>query len=175
MRSAAFGTFCSTEGCRGGPRARVRGEAGQATVEAAAILPVLMLVFAIILQPVCLCYTRAVMRAAAAEAARAATTAYGGDTAECEACVRRRLGAVPEVPLFHVGGSRDWEVTIARTDHQVDVTIAGHARPLPIMGAIAGAAFERDGSGIVLRVSLSMRGRPSWLGGDYSDWQSVWG
>lgn len=139
------------------------------------ILPALMLVFSLLLQPVCLCYTRAVMRAAAAEAARAATTAYAGSMTDCVACVRRRLRAVPEVPLFHVGGSSDWKIGISRADKQVDVTISGHARPLPIMGALAGAAFERDSTGIVLRVTLTMQGRPSWLGGDYSDWQSIWG
>ena len=160
-------TTCTT---RGG-----RGQRGQATVEAALLLPALMLVFALLLQPVCLCYSRAIMRAAAAETARAAATAYQGDVSGCEEYARRRLRAVPDVPLFHVGGSGDWKVSIERGDTHVDVRIVGHARPLPLMGALASAAWKRDAAGIVLEVELSVDSRPRWLGGDYDAWQTMWG
>lgn len=148
---------------------------GQGTVEAAVVLPSVMLLFALLLQPVCLSYTRAIMRGAAGECARAAATAYGSDMAACRAYALRRLEAVPEVPLFHVGGARDWKVDISRSDGHVEVSIQGHARPLPIMGALAALASMSDGQGVVLRVSLSEDTRPSWVGGSYSDWQSMWG
>ena len=115
------------------------------------------------------------MRAAAGEAARAAATAYGGDTAACVACAKRRLRAVPEAPLFHVGGEGDWSVAIDRTDAHVNVHIEGHARPLPLMGMLASMAWRRDGTGLVLEVSLSEDVRPSWLKGDYGAWQTIWG
>lgn len=152
-----------------------RGQRGQATVEAAVVLPSVMLVLALLLQPVCLSYTRAVMWSAAGECARAAATAYGGNMAACEAFARRRLEAVPDVPLFHVGGSGDWDVRVAGSDGHADVTIRGHARPLPLMGALASLASMSDGQGIVLEVSLSEDMRPSWVGGDYDAWQSIWG
>ena len=133
-----------------------------------------MLVLALLLQPVCLSYTRAVMRAAAAECARAAATAYGGDVGACREYALRRLRAVPDVPLFHVGGTSDWEVTVDRAEGRVDVRIRGHARPLPLMGLLAAAAWERDGSGLVLSVELGEDTRPSWLGGDYATWQQIW-
>lgn len=148
---------------------------GQATVEAAVLLPTLMLLFALLLQPVCLSYTRAIMRGAAGECARAAATAYGGDISSCESYALRRLKAVPEVPLFHVGGQSDWNVQINRSDSHVDVSIVGHARPLPLMGAVAALMSESDGTGVVLRVSLSEDTRASWVGGDYGTWQKIWG
>lgn len=150
-------------------------EQGQSTVEAAVVLPSVMLVFALLLQPVCLSYTRAVMRGAAGECARAASTAYGSDLASCKSYALRRLEAVPEVPLFHVGGQGDWSVQIDRGEGQVSVQITGHARPLPLLGALGALASMRDGQGVVLRVSLTEQTRPGWVGGDYSAWQSMWG
>lgn len=154
---------------------RLAGTRGQATVEAAATLPSVMLVVALLVQPACLSYTRAVMREAAGECARAAATAYQGDVSACREFALRRLRGVPELPLFHVGGSGDWDVEISRSDTHVDVSIAGHARPLPLMGAVAALMGMSDGTGVVLRVSLSRDTRASWVGGDYSGWQTMWG
>ena len=148
---------------------------GQSTVEAAVVLPSVMLVFALLLQPACLSYTRSVMRGAAGECARAAATAYGSDLGSCKAFALRRLAAVPEVPLFHVGGQSDWSIRIDRGEKQVSVQISGHARPLPLLGALSGLVSMRDGKGVVLRVSLSEQMRPDWVGGDYGAWQSMWG
>ena len=148
---------------------------GQATVEAALTLPSVMLVLALMVQPACLSYTRAIMREAAGECARAASTAYNGDVAACKEFALRRLRAVPEVPLFHVGGDGDWDIAIERGDGHVDVSIAGHARPLPLMGAVAAFMGMSDGEGVMLRVSLSSDTRASWVGGDYGAWQTMWG
>ncbi len=152
-----------------------RGQKGQATVEAAVTIPSTMLVFALLLQPVCLSYTRMVMCAAAGECARAAATAYGGDVAACREFALRRLAAVPDAPLFHVGGRADWDVRIDRTDSHVNVSISGHARPLPLMGAAARLLAASDAKGLVLRVELSEDTRAEWVGGDYDAWQSMWG
>lgn len=148
---------------------------GQATVEAAVLLPSVTLVLALLLQPVCLSYTRAVMRCAAGECARAAATAYGEDLASCKAFALRRLAAVPDVALFHVGGQADWEIALERSDMQVEVSIKGHARPLPLMGVVATLMHGSDDTGVVLHVSLSERTRADWVGGDYDSWQQMWG
>ena len=159
-----------------GPLLRLAfGERGQGTVEAAVTLPAVMLVFALLLQPACLSYTRMVMRGAAGECARAAATAYGGDVASCREYALRRLRAVPEVPLFHVGGQGDWSVAVNRSDTHVEVTIEGHARPLPLLGAVAALMRMSDAQGVVLRVSLSVDTRAEWVGGDYGSWQKMWG
>ena len=91
--------------------------AGQATVEAAVLIPSVMLLLGILVQPVCLLYTRAVMHGTAAETARAVLTARGAeDLTECEQYARRRLAAVPEVSVFHVGGTDDWQIGVAQGD-----------------------------------------------------------
>ena len=148
---------------------------GQGTVEAAVTIPAVMLVLTLLIQPVCLSYTRMVMRGAAGECARAAATAYGGDVTGCKEFALRRLKAVPEVPLFHVGGTGDWSIVVNRSDTHVEVSIQGHARPLPLMGAVAALMRMSDGTGVVLRVSLSVDTRADWVGGDYGTWQKVWG
>ena len=156
-------------------RSFVSDERGQGTVEAAVTMPAVMLVLALLMQPVCLSYTRMVMRGAAGECARAAATAYAGNTNGGEEFALRRLKAVPEVPLFHVGGTSDWSIAVNRSDAHVEVTIQGHARPLPLMGAVAALMRMSDGTGVVLRVSLSVDTRADWVGGDYGTWQKVWG
>ena len=73
-------------------------ESGQATVEAAFLLPVLFVGLLLLMQPGILLYDRLVMQAAASEGCRllATKTAAAGDMAEsCEAFVRHRLGAIP--------------------------------------------------------------------------------
>lgn len=139
------------------------------------LLPSLLVVLALLLQPVCLAYTRTVMCAAAGECARAALTAYGSDLGSCRAYALRRLEAVPEVSLFHVGGQADWQVAVSSSGNQVSVRVAGHARPLPLFGALASALGKHDGTGLLLEVSLDERMRPSWLGGGYDAWQTIWG
>lgn len=148
---------------------------GQTTVEAAVLLPTLMLLLALLVQPVCLCYTRMVMCHVAAETLRVLGTARDEGTAARFAL--RRLRAVPEASLFHVGGERDWDVAVTHEDggRAVDATISGHARPLPFFGLLALAFSERDAYGIVLRVQVRADVRPSWVGGDYGDWQQMWG
>ena len=64
-----------------GLAAALRREGAQATVEAAFLIPCLLTLMLLALQPVCLLYTVAVMESAAAETARvAATRAGGGET-----------------------------------------------------------------------------------------------
>lgn len=133
------------------------------------------LVLALLLQPVCLLYTRSVMQHAACHAARAALTTTSGEDAVRELALRR-LAAVPEAPPFHVGGRGDWDVSVGGvgTSH-VSVSITGHARPLPLAGAVAALAMGSDGSGVVLRVSVEENLRPEWLEGGYDDWVGMWG
>lgn len=118
------------------------------------------------------------MRAAAAETARAVMGDYDGDLSDCRAFALRRLSAVPEVSLFHVGGADDWQVEASREGGlgtSVTVEISGHARPLPLMGVGAAAFGESDSAGIVLKARASERMRPEWLGGAYGAWQGMWG
>ncbi|MDO5106794.1 MAG: pilus assembly protein [Coriobacteriaceae bacterium] len=146
---------------------------GQATVEAAFLLPTVLLTMGLLLEPACLLYTRMAMRHAAAETARLLVTAASEDDAE--AFCLRRLEAVPEVGLFHTGGQGDWEIGLSSEEGMVRVTIRGHARPLPLLGLVVGGVLGRDERGVVLEVDHSARLRPEWLGGDEHVWSEIWG
>lgn len=154
---------------------RLGGERGQSSVEAAVLVPALLLTVALLVQPACLLYTRSVMSGAAAESARLAATAKS--STDVESFARRRLKAVPEVSVFHVGGEEDWSIAVegvggART---AKVRIRGHARPLPLMAAIAGALAGADGEGVVMEVEAEVKARADWVEGSYGDWIGIWG
>ncbi len=146
---------------------------GQASVEAALLLPAVLLVLGMLLQPACLLYTRMVMEQAAAETGRLLVTASCGDDAVRAFCIRR-LSAVPAVSLFHVGGADDWQIEFSERSGYVEVAIRGHARPLPVFGMLARLAIDHDDQGIVLAATYAHRLRPSWLGGDVDAWMGVW-
>lgn len=147
---------------------------GQSSVEAAVLLPTLMLLLSMLIQPVCLAYTKTLMRGAAAEGVRLLGTTSSEEN--CRAFVLRRLGAVPEVSLFHTGGTEDWQIEMTQSDGgSVSVGITGHARPLPFFGALARVWGESDGQGVLLKVQVSERLRPGWLEGSYADWIGMWG
>lgn len=151
-----------------------RGNDGQASVEAAVLIPSLLVVVALLVQPTCLLYTRSVMSGTAAEAVRLAATSSSTD--EVVAFVKRRLKAVPEVSVFHAGGEADWSVSVSGTGTaRPRVEISGHARPLPLTAAIAGAVAGSDGSGVVLKVEKEADARAGWVQGAYSDWVGMWG
>lgn len=146
---------------------------GQATVEAAFLVPTLLLTMGLLLEPACLLYTRMVMGQAAAETARLLVTSSGSPEVSKLFCLRR-LAAIPEVSLFHVGGSDDWDIELSKDRGAVSVSIRGHARPLPLLGLLAGGVLGYDGQGVILSVRYEATLRPSWLGGDAHDWATVW-
>lgn len=138
------------------------------------LIPSLLFVLALLVQPACLLYTCSVMSGAAAEAARLA--AASSDAEAVESFVRRRLRAVPEVGVFHEGGEEDWSVTVEGMGAgKAKVKVRGHARPLPLMAAISGALLGADGSGVVLEVESEVSARAGWVEGAYADWVGVWG
>lgn len=154
--------------------AAARGRSGQASVEAAALIPALLAVVALLVQPACLLYTRQAMSSAAAETARLAATASSAD--EVVAFARRRLKAVPEVSVFHTGGEQGWSVSVEGTGTgKTRVTITGHARPLPLTAAVAGALCGSDADGVRIEVTEEVDARAGWVQGSYSDWVGIWG
>ena len=146
---------------------------GQASVEAALLLPALLLVLGMLLQPTCLLYSRMVMEQAAAETARLLVTASCGEDAVHAFCLHR-LASIPEASLFHVGGEDDWTIDFAEEAGRAEVSITGHARPLPVFGFFAGIVLDHDARGVVLSVRYAQRLRPDWLGGDADAWADVW-
>lgn len=116
------------------------GERGQATVEAAFLIPILFTVLLLSVQPGMVLYDRMVMQAAASDACRLAavkTDAVGDSSQAVEAFVRHRLGAIPPVPCFHVhDGGCSWEVSVQGDEHseKVSVEVVGKVKPLPFFG-----------------------------------------
>lgn len=150
------------------------GVAGQSSVEAAAMLPVIMLLLALLVQPVCVLFTQTIMRHTAAECARVLATS--GDQAATCSYALRRLRAVPDASLFHVGGQRDWRVQAERSKDgkSVRILITGHVRPFPLFGVALDLLGPRDHDGTLLEAEVEERTRPDWLGGDYDDWAASW-
>ena len=137
---------------------------GQATVEAAFLLPVLCVLVLLLVQPGILLYDRMVMEGAAADACRLlATTSNSREGAQeqCEAYVRRRLGAVPQQDCFHVHGPQcTWDIRLEgdEASQSVRVSIATEARPLPLLGTAASLLGIVNGRGnFVVEVSVAQQ------------------
>ncbi len=153
----------------------LRGRSGQASVEAALLVPVVLTLVALLVQPACVLYTRAVMASTAAELTRLAATSRGGE-GDVRAYALRRLAAVPDLPVFHEGGAGAWEVAVTGPgdEGRVTASVEGSVRPLPLLGAIV-AALGASGGGVVeLRVEVTREVRASWIGGEYAEWIGVW-
>ena len=128
------------------------GERGQATVEAAFLIPVLFTVLLLSVQPGMVLYDRMVMQAAASDACRLAavkTDAVGDSSQAVEAFVRHRLGA-------------------------------GKVKPLPFLGAGALLLGMTDDDGLLtVKVRCERATQPEWVAGspqglDPEAWIGAW-
>jgi len=164
-------------------------ERGQATVEAAFLIPVLFLVMLMVLQPAILLYDRMVMESAAAEGCRLLMTDAGGADRRVpvggitlgddayEDYVRRRLGAIPPIPIFHLhedGCSYEIEMTGDETSAEVSVTIRNRVRLLPLIGQVADAVGRAEGGICTQEVQVHLPGRPDWVQGTPEEWAAAW-
>lgn len=153
----------------------VRDESGQASVEAAFLLPLLFALFGLLLQPSILLYDRCVMNDAAAQGCRLlATATTGQDTVRDY--VERRLSSIPRLACFHEG--TDWQIELSggEGDDVQTVRIINRAQALPLFGITAGLAGQVDrGGAIELEVEQSTNCIPAWArGGDPGTWVAHW-
>lgn len=112
---------------------------GQATVEAALVLPVLFLVILLLVQPAIVLYVRGVMSAAAHETCRLIATAPAGvRSGAFEGFTRRRLGSIPPIPLFHEHDPCSYVIDLSGDESSgiVTVRIENTMRPLPLIGTV---------------------------------------
>ena len=146
---------------------RFSSEQGQTSVEAAFLLPILLVIFGLLLQPAVLLYNRCVMQSAAAETCRLIETNVASD-ATVRAYAQRRLGAIANAAVFHEGGAQGWEVswTGAELDDAVEVTIVNHVKPLPLLGIVAGLTEHVDSDGLIVQtVKVESSLAPAWAAG----------
>jgi hypothetical protein len=182
--------MCSCTDTKGGAMFSRRGlsgdELGQGTVEAAFVLPVLMGLILLLLQPGIVLYDRMVMKAAAAEGCRLLATSssdFGDESKSVEAFVRHRLASVPPVNIFH---SHDdgctWEIACSGDEDagSVSVSIGNQLEPVPLV-AFGMRAFGalNDSGRMRIDVTESMQTQPSWAwstsaGQDISAWPGAW-
>lgn len=161
-------------------------EEGQATVEAAFLIPVVFLCLLLLLQPGIVLYDRMVMQAAASEACRllaTKTNAIADTENSCKAYVFSRLGSIPPVSCFHVHeGMCSWDIHLVgdESSRNVSVAIANELRPLPLLDvgmSFFGLLNERGN--FELEVSRSQTIQPMWVDGveagrNPSDWIGAW-
>lgn len=154
---------------------RFFSEKGQASIEAAVLLPALFALFALLLQPAILLYNNCIMNAAAAEGCRLLATNTASD-ASVRAYVERRLKAIPNLSIFHRGN--DWEITWDAGANGANLQIVNHAEPLPLFGLTASFTKSMDPHGkIEQRVEASCSPVPEWVaaqGYEPATWISEW-
>lgn len=144
---------------------KLKERCGQSTIEAAFVLPVLMLLLLMMLQPGICLYDHIVMRSAAAEGCRLLATS-SADASTNEDYIRRRLSAIPDIPIFHDhSGECSYEIEMFgdETSSEVGVRISNRMKPLPLLDlAMRLANVLDDGGYLVIEARSDMRTQPGW-------------
>lgn len=142
---------------------------GQATVEAALLIPALLIRLLLLIQPGILLYTRMVMEGAAAEGCRVLATASSleENTATVEDFVKRRLASVPQQENFHVHDpSCSWQIDLSGNEasEEVTVSISTEVKPLPLfdLGLDALGVLNSNGN-YELKVSHHLTTKSTWV------------
>lgn len=161
-------------------KANGHSESGQATLEAAFAIPVLMVLLLLLLQPGIILYDRIVMEGAAAEGCRLLATSGSPGQAEDD-FIRRRLSAVPQADIFHVHTAGcTWEIALDGDERcqEVGVRISTEVQPLPLIDAVVGLFGMANGSGnLKVEVEKRMDVKDAWVmtspdGSDPAGWVS---
>ena len=150
----------------------IQREAGQASVEAAFLIPIVFIMLLLLIQPGIILYDRMVMQSAASEGCRLLATktdAVGFSDEKYESYILRRLGSIPPQDNFHVhNGTCSWEIELVGNENSavVNVTIKNKVRPLPLLDSGAKLLGLLDESGLLtIEVSVSMPTQPYWVSG----------
>ncbi len=153
---------------------------GQASVEAAMLIPLLLVGMLIALQPAIVLYDRLVMEAAASEGCRVIETLPSADAELARGYIERRLAAIPAVSVFHCGY---WDIEMTGAGQQserVSVRISHALKPLPLIGAGMGAVGLAGSDGMLHQeVFREVRQHDDWalrseFGLDFQAWVQRW-
>lgn len=143
---------------------------GQATVEAAFLIPIFFVLLLMLIQPGILLYNHMVMKAAAQEGCRlvATKTDVLGESADrYRDYIHHRLGSIPEQENFHIhDGNCSWNIEIIgseETDY-VSVIITNQLKLLPLFdfgSQLLGLSSETGNFEQVVVAELNTY--PSWV------------
>ena len=113
---------------------KFQNRCGQGTVEVAFVLPVLMILILLLLEPGIYLYDLIVMKSAASEACRLVANDSCSDE-NFDDYIRRRLSAIPQTDIFHIHNSScSYSIEKSRNeDGTVSVYIKNELKPLPLI------------------------------------------
>lgn len=154
-------------------------------MEAAILIPVLLLALLLLIQPGILLYTYLVMQGAAAETCRiVATESLLEQNYEAvEKFAKRKLSAIPQQENFHVHDPLcTWQVYYEGNEasNGVLVQIAGDVKPLPFFDfGMAALGLLNDNGSFTLKVSHEITTKADWvqsnpIGSDPNQWIERW-
>ena len=121
----------------------------------------------LLLQPGIVLYDRVVMEGAAAEGCRLLATSLDGESQANDDYIRRRLGAIPELDLFHVHSSGcTWDIGLEGNQESdvVAVRLSTEVKPLPLIDcAMQALGASNENGNIVVEVRASQQTQPDWI------------
>lgn len=134
---------------------------GQGTIEAAFLLPIILVLILLLIQPAIILYDYCIMKSAAAEACRALATSSSTD--EVEEFVRRRLAAIPQTEIFHRhDGGCSYSIELNGTGlSETSVEIKNYLQPLPLVDL--GAKLLNGGGDIEIVAKSAQTNQPGWV------------
>ncbi len=145
-----------------------RSEMGQASIEAAFILPVVLLIIGLTIQPMLYLYTKAMMQEACLEGVRYATTQDKDEL--LVRYVRRRLESIPPMEIFHSGGQGEWDIEVVRSERSIYIAVGSIMKPIPVLGNPSLLVLPSKEGGLYVEANATCDLSPSWREGDYEEW-----
>lgn len=138
---------------------------GQSCVEAAFLLPVLLVFLLLLLQPALMLYHALILENTCQEACRVlATCSNDQDMRALDGFITHRLQALPAcfASSDDADAQPDWSVTTQgnAASREVGVTIEGYVRALPLVGSLFGGRF--GASSIPIKISRTLVAHAYW-------------
>lgn len=162
----------------------IRKDKGQATVEAAIMIPIIFLILLLLIEPSILLYDFCIMNSSASETCRILSTCNELDKVNvCETYAKKRLSAIPQQDNFHLHSSGcSYEITLIGNENseECEVKIKNEIVPLPLIGFLSDiVGILNNNKNFELIASANYKSRPSWVKNNLKDlttenWVGKW-
>lgn len=141
---------------------------GQATVEAAIMIPTIFLLILLLIQPGIILYDLTIMNEAASETCRVLATSNDENKSKiCEPFARRRLAAIPQQENFHNhndGCSYEIIFEGEQSCEYVSVEIKNELTPLPFIGFLSDIfGLLNENKNFEIKAYAQQKIKPSWV------------